>query len=77
MSRWTGGRWASTLHRVANPPPDRAKGDRISLVFFHQPNYDAMLNGIVDDAGEGMTLCDHYIDKIHKAAGRQADSKAG
>ena len=79
MSRWTGGRWASTLHRVANPPPDRAqgdpvggdraKGDRISLVFFHQPNYDAMLNGIFGDAGEAVSLADHYIDKIHKAAG--------
>ncbi len=69
MARWTGGRWASTLHRVANPPAGAARRDRISLVFFHQPNHDAMLNGIFDDAGDAVTLGEHYIEKIHRAAG--------
>lgn len=42
MAQWTNDRWVSTLHRVVNPPRDRALGSRrISLVFFHQPNYDA------------------------------------
>jgi len=42
MSQWTNDRWRSSMHRVANPPPD-AQGStrRQSLVFFHQPNYDA------------------------------------
>ncbi|WP_434425219.1 isopenicillin N synthase family dioxygenase [Nannocystis pusilla] len=42
MAQWTNDRWRSTMHRVTNPPPD-ADGDtrRQSLVFFHQPNYDA------------------------------------
>lgn len=42
MARWTNDAWRSTFHRVANPPPD-AKGStrRQSLVFFHNPNYDA------------------------------------
>ncbi len=69
MARWTGGRWASTLHRVANPPEGAAQRDRISLVFFHQPNYDAMLNGIFDGAGDAVSLAEHYIEKIHRAAG--------
>ncbi len=69
MARWTGGRWASTLHRVSNPPEGAAQRDRISLVFFHQPNYDAMLGGIFDDTGEAVSLADHYIEKIHRAAG--------
>ena len=69
MARWTGGLWASTLHRVANPPEGAAQRDRISLVFFHQPNYDAMLNGILEDAGDAVTLAEHYIEKIHLAAG--------
>ena len=69
MARWTGGRWASTLHRVANPPAGAPRRDRISLVFFHQPNYDAMLNGIFDDAGDAVSLAEHYIEKIHRAAG--------
>ena len=69
MARWTGGRWASTLHRVANPPASAPQRDRVSLVFFHQPNYDALLNGIFEDAGDAVTLADHYIEKIHLAAG--------
>ena len=42
MARWTNDRWVSTVHRVVNPPPDRAADSRRqSLVFFHNPNYDA------------------------------------
>ena len=79
MARWTGGRWASTLHRVANPPEGASRRDRISLVFFHQPNYDALLNGIFEDAGDAVTLAEHFIEKIHLAAGagRSAKPAAG
>lgn len=69
MARWTGGRWASTMHRVANPPRDAAARGRISLVFFHQPNYDAVLGGLDGSSAGSMTLAEHYIEKIHKAAG--------
>jgi isopenicillin N synthase-like dioxygenase len=41
MMQWTNDRWISTLHRVMNPPPESASTRRISMVFFHQPNYDA------------------------------------
>ena len=45
MAEWTNDRWVSTLHRVINPPRDQANDSRrISLVFFHQPNYDAMIS---------------------------------
>jgi isopenicillin N synthase-like dioxygenase len=44
MAEWTNDRWVSTLHRVVNPPRDVAHDSRrISLVFFHQPNYDTMV----------------------------------
>ncbi|MFC3231421.1 isopenicillin N synthase family dioxygenase [Marinibaculum pumilum] len=44
MMEWTNDRWISTLHRVVNPPRDAALGSRRqSIVFFHQPNYDAMI----------------------------------
>ena len=46
MARWTGGRWTSTMHRVANPPEGAAQRERISLVFFHQPNYDMLLKEV-------------------------------
>jgi isopenicillin N synthase-like dioxygenase len=47
MARWTNDQWVSTLHRVVNPPPDRAAGSRRqSIVFFHNPNYDAAVECI-------------------------------
>lgn len=47
MARWTNDRWVSTLHRVVNPPV--GAGDlsrRQSIVFFHNPNYDAEIRCI-------------------------------
>ena len=42
MARWTNERWKATLHRVVNPPAAQASASRrLSLVFFHNPNYDA------------------------------------
>ena len=38
MARWTADRWVSTLHRVVARPD---QPDRLSLAYFHQPNWDA------------------------------------
>jgi isopenicillin N synthase-like dioxygenase len=47
MQRWTNDRWTSTLHRVVNPPSDKVAGSRRqSIVFFHNPNYDAEIRAI-------------------------------
>ncbi|WP_278374453.1 isopenicillin N synthase family dioxygenase [Sphingobium xenophagum] len=47
MAQWTNDEWVSTMHRVINPPRDQAIGSRRqSLVFFHQPNYDAVIECI-------------------------------
>ena len=44
LARWTNDRWVSTLHRVVNPPLDRAaESRRQSIVFFQNPNYDAVV----------------------------------
>ena len=44
MAQWTNDRWVSTLHRVVNPPAERRAGSRrASIAFFHQPNYDALI----------------------------------
>jgi isopenicillin N synthase-like dioxygenase len=45
MARWTNDRWVLTLHRVVNPPMELAPASRRqSLVFFHNPNYDAVVS---------------------------------
>jgi len=42
MSRWTNGRWRSTLHRVVNPPRDlTGSTQRLSLVLFTSPDDEA------------------------------------
>ena len=43
MAEWTNDRWRSTLHRVVNPPRVEAESSRLSLLFFQQPNYDAVI----------------------------------
>lgn len=47
MAQWTNDEWVSTMHRVVNPPRGEGVGSRRqSLVFFHQPNYDAVIECI-------------------------------
>ncbi len=56
MAEWTNDLWVSTVHRVVNPPRDLAHdADRLSLVFFHQPNYDAVIECLPSVLGEGET----------------------
>ena len=55
MGRWTNNHWVSTLHRVVNPPMEAASmSRRQSLVFFHNPNYDAMIECIPSCQGPGI-----------------------
>jgi isopenicillin N synthase-like dioxygenase len=41
MQRWTGDRWVSTLHRVVGTEGESPR--RQSLVFFHNPRSDAVI----------------------------------
>jgi isopenicillin N synthase-like dioxygenase len=54
MARWTNDRWLATLHRVVNPPMEQAAlSRRLSLVFFHNPNYDAEVAALPGTVAEG------------------------
>lgn len=73
MQYWTNDRWVSTLHRVTNPPRAHAQGDRLSLVFFQQPNYDAVVECLPGCSGPGnppryapLTSGEHYRTKFLK-----------
>jgi isopenicillin N synthase-like dioxygenase len=52
LAEWTGGRWVSTLHRVAVPPDEAVGSRRQSLVFFHNPREDAHIEALGTTAGE-------------------------
>jgi isopenicillin N synthase-like dioxygenase len=47
MEVWTNDRWVSTMHRVV-PPPEAlwSESERLSLVFFHEPNWDAVASAL-------------------------------
>lgn len=73
MAEWTNDRWVSTMHRVANPPPDKATQAKTSLLFFHQPNYDAVVECVPtctnpdDPPRYGKTTSgEHVTAKINK-----------
>ena len=44
--RWTNDTWVSNLHRVRNPSLGAVAPRRLSIGFFHQPNYDALIECI-------------------------------
>lgn len=76
MRHWTNDRWASTLHRVVNPPAAAEGTDRgrLSLAFFHQPNYDALIDCVptcVDATHpkryDPVTSGGHRLRKLFKA----------
>lgn len=47
LMRWTNDRWVSNTHRVVNPPAAVAsRAKRLSIAFFQQPNYDALIECI-------------------------------
>ncbi|MTD17405.1 isopenicillin N synthase family oxygenase [Nakamurella sp. YIM 132087] len=73
MAQWTNDEWISTRHRVAPPPADSGDSRRMSLVFFHQPNYDALVEVLPSCVPEGeepkyapVTSGDHLISKFVK-----------
>ena len=81
MMRWSNDRWLSTLHRVAVPPPDAAPSDRISLVFFQNPNPDTVIHCFQSCVGAGekyppISVAEHYLGKLMKAGHSRLDAKA-
>ena len=72
MAQWTNDRWVSTMHRVVNPPRDRDGGTRRqSIIFFHQPNYDAEVRCLPSCLGDGAhyaptTSGEHLLMKMRQ-----------
>ena len=52
LMRWTNDTWLSNMHRVVNPPAgSQPTRGRLSIGFFQQPNYDAVIECIETCAG--------------------------
>ncbi|PJE30845.1 Isopenicillin N synthase [Pseudooceanicola antarcticus] len=68
MTLWTGGRWVSTLHRVVTPPEWAARR-RMSLAFFHQPNWHAEVKPLAGEGGETVTSGPYLMGKFAAANG--------
>lgn len=74
MADWTNDRWVSTMHRVVNPPPEAAgTARRLSFTFFHQPNYDTVIECLPTCVRPGeaprfsaMTSGEHVWMKVNK-----------
>lgn len=80
MMRWTNDRWLSNLHRVANPPPEHAKTQRLTLVFFQNPNCDAEIRCIDPTAPakyQPVRFGDYYLSKHMKAQHLTTQADAG
>ena len=46
MARWTNDQWVSTLHRVVVPDGPDQQRDRMSVPYFFQPSYGAVIETI-------------------------------
>jgi len=43
MATWTNDQWRSTKHRVRVPPPESRGQARVSIPYFHHPNWSAVI----------------------------------
>ena len=73
MERWTNGRWISTLHRVNLPDTKKNPNQsRMSLAFFHQPDWDARIECLPTCVSPGetakysvVTSGRHLMERFH------------
>jgi isopenicillin N synthase-like dioxygenase len=82
MMQWTNDRWVSTRHRVVNPPKGAGgAARRLSMPYFSQPNYDALIQCIETCTGPGnppkyppVTSGDHRLRRHEAIYGFDAGS---
>jgi isopenicillin N synthase-like dioxygenase len=72
MAFWTNDRWVSNLHRVVNPARSDAGTERLSIPFFHQPSFDAVISPVPTCADPGAaprstTSGDWILDKLQRS----------
>jgi isopenicillin N synthase-like dioxygenase len=70
-ARWTNDRWPATLHRVANPPQGVPQTPRQTIVFFHDPDPQAVIQPLAASGQparyEPITALDHIRARAERA----------
>jgi isopenicillin N synthase-like dioxygenase len=51
LARWSGDRWKSNRHRVLPPQADAPDEDLVSLVYFYEADWDAMVESLQPPIG--------------------------
>lgn len=71
LERWTNGQFRSSPHRVVNPVGPAAAHDRYSVVLFHSPNPDAVIECLAPCRSPGrpsryppITAGEHMLARI-------------
>lgn len=68
LSKWTGGRYKSSLHRVVH----KGTGHRYSVVFFFDGNLDCELRALDGTGeGEGLTVEKHMLERMAHSYGKK------
>lgn len=71
LSKWTGGRYKSSLHRVVHKNPT----ERYSVVYFFDGNLDTSLKPLdgsrTDEEEEGLTVEMHMIQRMTQSYGKK------
>jgi isopenicillin N synthase-like dioxygenase len=64
MALWTSGRWRSTRHRVLPPPAEAPSEELMSLIFFHDPDHDAVIEPLDGRPGDAVVAGDYLLAKL-------------
>lgn len=53
LARWSGARWMSNRHRVLPPQAEAPDEDLVSLVYFYEADWNAMIESVPPPIGRG------------------------
>jgi isopenicillin N synthase-like dioxygenase len=83
LAQWTNDRWRSTVHQVVPPPSGSGPARRRSAAFFHDGDYDAVVECLPTCLEPGQTpkyppvvAGEHLMAKVVSARRRSTDSLA-
>jgi hypothetical protein len=68
LSRWSGGRWRSTRHRVLPPPAQAPDEELISLIVFLEAEVDTVIKPVAGDLGIEPVVAGDWLRERESAA---------